>query len=136
MSEPAVAKVVTVAAQPGIVDPVWVKIFVAAAVGAGFTLLGRMVWAYFQGSQVEKAPIFVPYETCRANRDSCAVNELKTNLATFKAETRAHREETDKRLNENNHEIREMRRDISKIRESQASSHALLETIAKKIETK
>lgn len=105
--------------------------------------LGKIVWEYYQEGRIEKIPVYTSTSSCQQHRDNCNLGGLKdtfatfkTQFETFKAETKLHQKDTDKRLNESSDEIRALRKDISEIKESSARTNALLETLIEKIKTR
>ena len=113
---------------------------------AGFCLslvsgfLGKVFWDYSKGGRVEKIPAFVTTATCKETQKTCGLIQLKeqvtkmyTELETFKVEVRANQEETDEKLKEHLYDIRAMRHDIVLIKEGQAYSNALLESLVAKL---
>ena len=103
-------------------------------------LIGKALYDYFKEGRSEKTSPFVSSVSCQQIRDHCNLGGLKdtfailrTDFATFKAETRALQKETDKRLNDNNFEIRALRKDIMDIKEAQSRTLALLEALTETI---
>lgn len=116
-------------------------------IAAGFSgVLGifcKVFWDYLKAGRVEKATIYMTTKTCQHIRENCKLSNLMeqfsdvhTDMEMFKVETRANQKETDKRLSENNHDIRAIRGDITEIKEGQAHSNALLENIAETIKNR
>ena len=113
-------------------DQVGLAIIVSGFSGV-FGIIGAVFGKYLNSGRVEKTPIYMTIKECQHTREKCNIAELHLDIETFKAETRSHQKETDKRLNENIYDIRAMRKDISEIKEAQAHSNALLENIAETI---
>lgn len=113
-----------------------IKTFLSVGLPIAGVYFGKIIWEYFQEGRIERVPIYTSISACQQIRDNCNLSNLKDTLAsfqtqfeTFKTETRIHQKDTDKRLNESNDEIRALRKDISEIKEGQARTNALLETL-------
>lgn len=123
--------------------PLLIKLVIASILSLIAAVLGKILWEYFSGGRVEKAPIYVSAETCLQTRRGCSINALKdriasvyTELQTFKAERRTQQKNTDLRLEENNADVKEMRQDIAVIKEAQIQSTTLLEVIVESVKIK
>lgn len=114
--------------------------FITAGFSGVLGIACKIFWDYLKAGRVEKTSIYMTTSACQHIREHCQlgaltehVSKVHTDLATFKVETRSHQKETDKRLSENNHDIRAIRGDITEIKEGQSHSNALLENIAETI---
>lgn len=112
------------------------KVILTAIFSVIVGYFGKVFYDYSKEGRIEKTSIYVNKESCESIRERCIVEPLKdkitaihAELKAFEAETRSHQKETDRCLSENTYDIRAMREDITVIKETQAHSNALLETI-------
>jgi len=117
-----------------------VLLIIVSGFSGAFGLLIKIFLDYLKSGRMEKASIYVTKSVCQQVRENCEIRYLKdhlysvrTGLEKFKVETRSHSKETDKRLSENNSDIRAMRKDITDIKGAQMHSTTLLETIAESL---
>lgn len=116
------------------------KTFFTVLLTAVVGVIGKIAYDYFKDGRMEKESIYVSHAACQRNQTHCSANSLKdtvtdlhTDFETFKAETKAHQKDTEKRLNENNFEIRTLRKDIMEIKAAQSRTNALLELLVENI---
>lgn len=100
-------------------EAVVTKILIGAVIGFIF----KIVYDWFKSGRIEKGE-YVKVQDCQHVREKCCIGQLKKDNATFKTRLDA----VEKSLDAGRQDFRQIRQDISKMKEHMAGMKSLLET--------